>query len=1034
MIPSEIELFENRAKNFIQRLKSLFYEQKMDLSIKLSKFNPHVDFDHRLEGTYQQIDKNITWGKDWDRVWFHLTGSVPSDWQDQYVVARVNMGGESLVFDNNGVPITGLSVHTLWPTEEFWRDIIHITNKSKGNEKIDFWIESTAGQIYGLFPLKNDYEIKAHEDGYHHAAVQYAELATFRKDIWDLYLDCLVCSDLMISLPAGSVRRKRILRTLGLAIDQFTGDKETTEVAQNILKVELDKNSSDSDLRTQAIGHAHLDTAWLWTVDETIRKCGRTFSTQIDLLERYPNYHFGASQAQLYDFTKQNYPALYQKIKEKVKQGRWEVQGGMWVEADCNVISGESMVRQFLLGKMFFKDEFDVDVDNLWLPDVFGYSAALPQIMQKSGVKFFLTQKIAWSQFNKFPHKTFIWRGIDGSEVISHFPPGKSYASHLLPSDLITARNNFEESDRLDEFLTLFGICDGGSGPTEEMIETGIRQSDLEGTPKVAFGHARDFFHRLEKYRDLLPLWRGELYLEYHRGTLTTNGLVKKMNRFLELKLRQVEILYSLLPLEKYPGAELEKMWKLLLLNQFHDIIPGTSIPQVYETTQKQYKEIDLGLDRLEDTIAQSLLKDNETTLTIINTLSTPYHRPICLPQSWAGYELKDEAGTNIPVQIENNIPVIKYALNALQVMSVSRSNQKNIPDNLPEKDDHILENDLIRYEFDNQGCINRIFDKQIQREILTDHGRGNLFGLYEDRPVNWDAWDIDIFYENQLLEHPKLMHRDWLCSGPVRKGLSQVLSVGNSQISQNIYLDHRSKRLDFETTVDWQENHKMLRVSFTVNVFSDTASFEIQFGHVRRNTHRNTSWDMAKFEVVGHRFADLSDKQYGIALLNDSKYGYKIYDNIIDLNLLRSPTVPDPTADRGRNEFTYTLLPHENDLVHSEVISEAAQLNQPPVIFPGKENSGIKIPFQLDTDQIILDTVKKAERDNAWIVRLYEPRGMRIKAKLSLAFKSVQVFETDLMENEISQMDIDANKKDQYGFSLCLTFKPFEIKTIKIK
>ena len=327
MIQSEITLFESRCKNFIERLKILFYEQKTDLDVLYCKFDPHVDFDHRLKGTYQQIDKNIPWGKDWERVWFHITGSVPSDWQNQHVVARVNLGGESLVFDDKGVPITGLSVHTLWPTEEFWRDIIHITNKSKGNEKIDFWIESTAGQIYGLFPLKNDYEIDLSKEGHYHALVQYAELVIFRKDIWDLYLDFLVLYDLMLVLPDGNVRRKRILRTLGIAIDQFTGDKNTTINAQNILKVELDKTSSSSDLQTQAIGHAHLDTAWLWTIDETIRKCGRTFSTQIDLLERYPNYHFGASQAQLYDFTKQHYPALYQKIKEKIKQGRWEVQG-----------------------------------------------------------------------------------------------------------------------------------------------------------------------------------------------------------------------------------------------------------------------------------------------------------------------------------------------------------------------------------------------------------------------------------------------------------------------------------------------------------------------------------------------------------------------------------------------------------------------------------------------------------------------------------------------------------------------------------
>ncbi len=1045
MFITQKKLYQARIEKFIQRLKTLFYEQSIDLDIVYCKFDPHVNFNDCLTGNYKTIEKHKPWGKDWERAWFHVTGSVPNEWQGQNVITRINLGGESLVFDKNGMPVSGLSVHTLWPTEEFWRDRIQITEKSEGNEIIDFWIESSAGQIFGLFPLRQKSDDIPKSGPLYNAAIQYAELAIFRKDIWDLYLDCLVLNDLMLSWPENSIKHKRILRTLGLAIDQFTGNTQTTKQAREILKKELSKTSSASDLQLTAIGHAHIDTGWLWPVDESIRKCARTFSSQLDLIEKYPDYIFGASQAQHYEFTKQHYPALYQKIKEKVKQGRWEIQGGMWVEADCNIISGESMVRQFLLGKKFFQDEFDVDVDNLWLPDVFGYSAALPQIMHKCGIKFFLTQKMAWSQFNKFPHHTFKWRGIDGTEIIAHFPPGASYSIDLRPSLLVQARDKFEESDRLDEFLTLFGIGDGGSGPTEEMIETGIRQQDLEGTPRVTFGTARDFFHRLEKQSDQIPSWNGELYLEYHRGTLTTQAIIKKLNRHLELKLRQVEILYTLLPMKQYPGEELEKLWKVLLLNQFHDIIPGTSVSLVYETTIREYQQVLDSANQLENNAGNLLAQDNRSKLTLINTLSVSYTRPVKLPESWAGYELTDDKGNIIPVQIENGIPVISLSMDAMQACTINRT-QKSI--HLAEKKqqkDFILENDLIRYEFDERGCISRIFDKEIHREVLAENGLGNIFSLYEDRPVDWDAWDIDIYYENQMLAPPVLINREWIISGSVRAGFNQTLSVGNSKISQDIFLDQKSKQLDFNTTVQWQEDHKMLRVSFNVDIFADTASFEIQFGHVRRNTHRNTSWDMAKFEVAAHRYADLSDSQYGVALLNDCKYGYKIHKNTIDLNLLRSPAMPDPNADRGLHEFTYSLLPHKNDLIHSDVIPAAFQLNQPPLQFARKDGQKIKIPFALDSQQVILDTIKKAEHEDAWILRFYEPRGMRVNTRLFITYNNPVISETDLLENDIDEikikhMDTDVQSAETASYAtnrqtyIELVFKPFEIKTIKIK
>ena len=549
-------IYRSRVEMFINRLKGLFYESRKELDVTFRKTGKGASFADRLNGDFTDVNKKDVWGENWERAWFHVKGEVPAEWKDKHVVARINPGGESLVFDTTGLPICGLSIHTLWLTHDFWRDRIDITQKATGNEKVEYWVEGSAGQLFGVALNQDEGDQVPKKFGTHKAIFQYAELTVFRKDIWNLYLDFLVLFSLLKALPKESIRSKRILNSLNKAIDIFINIEEGTSAACQIIKKELEKQSTPSDLSTAAVGHAHLDTAWLWPLHETVRKCARTFSSQIQLIEKYPGYIFGASQPQHFAYLKEFYPELYEKVKEKVKQGNIELQGGMWVEADCNLISGESMVRQIVHGKNFFKDEFNIEVHNLWLPDVFGYSAALPQILRKSGIEYFVTQKISWNQFNRFPHQTFIWRGIDGSEVLTHFPPEDTYNSDLKPEGLIKARDNFKEGIFIDEFLTLFGIGNGGSGPTEEMIETGLRQANLEGSPQVRFGHAQDMLDRLDAHRDQLPVWVGELYLELHRGTLTTQAYNKKMNRYLELKLREIEILYSLLPLGNYPSEQ----------------------------------------------------------------------------------------------------------------------------------------------------------------------------------------------------------------------------------------------------------------------------------------------------------------------------------------------------------------------------------------------------------------------------------------------------------------------------------------------
>lgn len=1035
MIEREIQLYETRIGQFIDRLPSRIYAEQIPLAAEVALADPPRSFTQRLDLAYRPIAAGEKWGSDWQTAWFHLTGIVPAAWQGRPVVARINLGGEGLAFAADATPAHALSWHSLWQPE-FRRDRIPIADPARGGEKVDLWIEASAAQIFGLQLVADPLQEDPRRHGHLEAVVQDLTLGIFRPSVWHLWLDARLLYNQMKALPEKSVRRARLLRALMRAADLFQGDDGTTAAARAILAVELAKKSGQSDLTAHAVGHAHIDTGWLWPVAETVRKCARSFAAQIDLIERYPGYVFGASQAQHYAFVKDNYPGLYEKIRARVADGSWEIQGGMWVEADCNLIGGESMVRQILHGVRFFEKEFGVAVRNLWLPDVFGYSAAMPQILKKSGLDYMVTQKISWNQFNRFPHHSFIWRGIDGSEIIVHFPPEDTYNSEFWPSGMRHAQENFAERDRLDEFLVLFGIGDGGGGATEEIIETGLRQRDLEGGPRVRFGKAQEMLDRLGARPEQLQRWIGELYLELHRGTLTTQARTKFMNRWCEHKLREVEALFSALPAGEYPAAELDGLWKTVLRNQFHDILPGSSIKQVYDTTRREHDEVKKELNGLAVLAGAKLLDPEEGSITLVNTLSTPFTRPAFLPAAWIGHEILDQTGRPIPAQVREGNLVALADVPALTSIVLRRG--RLLPESaLPPEprvsglsapaslQGVILENDLIRYELAGDGTIARIFDKERNAEVMRPGQSGNRIGLYEDRPANWDAWDVDIFYENQLLQQAELTGWRQLGSGPVAQMLLLLFRAGDSIIEQRLCLVRNTKRLDFVTHVHWRERHRMLRVAFDADVTATEASYEIQYGTVKRPTHRNTSWDMARFETVGHRFVDLSEPTHGVALINNGKYGHKILDRTIDLNLLRAPTSPDPDADRGEHDVIYSLLPHAGALEESAVHAEAAQLNQPLALFEGRSGT-VAFPCRLENDAVTLSVLKKAEDDDALILRLYEPRGRRTTARLLLADTGRRVYETDLLEREIGEI----THRDG---AVTLEFGPFEIKTIKL-
>jgi alpha-mannosidase len=1018
------KLHTTRIDRFIDHIADQILGESVAFDANFAWCEEPVPFRNRLDLDYQPIFEGEIWGQAWESAWFHLKGKVPEEWQGRKVVANLDFSGEGLVADGEGNFLQGITNGSVFK-ENFARDVVPLLDRCKGGEEIELWVETAANGLFGVFTEPDPAEDSPHRYGHYEANVNKIRLCTFDEELWTLLLDLKVLNGLVKALPEKSVRRSRIIRTLNEAIDAYDETPAGIYKCRGITARELHHPASASDLSATAVGHAHIDTAWLWPVRETIRKCARTFANQIALIEKYPDYIFGASQPQLYAFVKEYYPDLFEKIKTLVAAGRWELQGGMWVEADCNLISGESMIRQILHGKNFFKDEFDIDVDNCWLPDVFGYSAAMPQILRKSGIQFFMTQKLCWNQLNEFPHHSFIWRGIDDSEVLSHFPPENTYNGMLDSDSLIRAQENFKEKDFLEEFLCAFGVGDGGGGPKEENLEQGLRQRNLEGSPKVKFGSAGEFFTRLRRYENLLPVWVGELYLEAHRGTLTSQAKLKKTNRQLEYCLREVEMLWSCLPINQYPSQELDTAWKTILLNQFHDILPGSSITKVCEDTSRELNDTLQTCENLKNEAASRLFQLDPNSLILINTTSYKWQTPVDLPDDWRDFSVTDEQGKELSVQVDDRRSSVLMDISAHGILTLQKV--ESVTPSPIEASSLILENDQVLYEFNEMGFLTRAFDKQENREILEPGKIGNILTLYDDHPNDWDAWEIDIFYEKHVADRARAESVDFLPRGSVRQGLFFKFAVGQSTIEQTITLAEGSKRLDFETTVDWKEKHKMLRVAFPVDVKSDQASFDIQYGYIRRNTHRNTSWDEAKFEVVGHRYADLTDHDYGVALLNNCKYGYKVHDNVLDLNLLRAPTYPDPDADQRLHEFTYSLLPHSGDLIHSNVLEHATQLNQGLVAFAGYKTDLKQLPWRVEGDGLSLEVVKKAEKEDCLILRVVETLGRQSKGKLLIDHPGATLIETHLMEWE------DGDEINCDG-SVEIDLKPFEIRTWKLK
>ena len=985
----------------LKRIEKSIYTVVDELKVTVWVTREPVPFEQRMTGTRKELSIGDKWGDLWDCGWFHFAGIVPESAAGSNVVLLIDISGEACIVDDAGCPIQGLT--TVASTFDYslgfpGKRVVPLFEQARGGEMIDLWADGACNDLFGEY--KNNGVLKE------------AHIAVCNKTMRDIYYDMEVLYELLEYSPKDKARYHSIVTALLEAckvLREFT--EEEAEKAREILAPELAKKGGTPSLTISAVGHAHIDLAWLWPIRETIRKGARTFATVLALMERYPDYVFGASQPQLYQWMKDYYPTLYEKIKEKVFSGRWEPQGGMWVEADTNITGGESLIRQVLYGKRFFRSEFGQDMRILWLPDVFGYTASLPQIMKKTGIDYFMTIKLSWNEYNRYPHHTFLWQGIDGSTILVHMPPEGTYNSSAAPRAIVKAEKEYLDKGVSDRCLMLFGIGDGGGGPGEEHLERLKREKNLDGLVPVVQEPALKFFQRLEKDRGKYKTWVGELYLEKHQGTYTSQARSKRYNRKIEFELRELEFACILALLNgghSYPQKDLERIWKELLLYQFHDILPGSSIKRVYDESLAHYQIMMDEIKELKQKAYQCLISRVDTgnmkqPVIITNSLSWERSEWLFVNGQW----------------IKVKIPSMGYTL-----VDIS-ANRCQVGELVVEH--KLLENDKLRIRFADDGSIESIFDKEYKREVLSGGSHGNRLAVYHDEG---DAWDFPVYYDQIPYEYFTLQSAKFYVDGP-RAVAKQVYRYGASTVEQEVILTSGSRRIDFATKVDWHESQKMLRTSFEVDVITNEAVCDIQFGSIKRPVHENTSWDMAKFEICAHKWVDLSQGDYGVALLNDCKYGYKVRNNVIDLNLLRSSTYPDHEADQGVHEFTYALYPHPGDHVEGEVDRAGYELNIPPGVISldssgdGSMNNTMSF-MEVEAGNIVVGAVKKAEDSNAVIVRLYENSGAGATTDIRLLFPFKSVHLVNMMEEEIEKLHTEGEK-------VRLCFRPYEIHTIKV-
>ena len=1054
-----MQYLAERVRKAAEDLRKLTYRDIrpiVPLQIRDGRFD-NLQQVNAAPGEWRDFDRQDTWGGFEQHAWFRFDVAVPSEMDGKPVC--VLLGTAPLAWDGWDATNPQFIVHV---------DGVIKQGVDTNHKEILLAESARAGTRYTVD--LHAYGGRAVAKG--EKLRLSADLAVIDREVEKLAWDLLVPVASLPLLPDELPAKHAVLKVLNDAVNRIdtrapgsAAFHASVQEADALLDRELYGTlCGETGVTATCVGHTHIDVAWHWTVAQTREKVVRSFSTVLELMDQYPEYKFMSSQPQLYDFLRQDHPGVLERIKARVAEGRWEAEGGMWLEADCNVTSGESLVRQILYGKKFFKETFGVDNRILWLPDVFGYSAALPQILKKSGIDWFMTTKIAWNQFNKLPYDTFNWRGVDGTEILTYFitttdqpdKPFTTYNGNTDPASVKGTWLRYQQKEINDDVLISYGHGDGGGGPTREMLESARRLAKgIPGMPKVQQGTSREFFERLEarvKGNSRLPTWVGELYLEYHRGTYTSMARNKRYNRLNEILWGEVEFLSILSGLvgEAYPRERIDAAWKIILLNQFHDILPGSSIWDVYEVCRDEYEQI-LADGRALVEQAMHLLAgraaSRQAALLAVNTLgfvrddlvvvdapSGIAHPAIEADGVWhPGQRIATPEGERVlflapavPAKGYRTYPIGEAPADvAYAVKAQAESDGWTVSTTR-------LENRFFRITLDDAGEFTSVWDKRAQREVLKAGQKGNVLTAFEDRPMNYSNWDIDMYYTEKSWPVDGLESIEVAEAGPVRGTLRLRRRFGDTVLDQDIHLYRDIARVDFETRVDWQMSQVLLKVAFPVEINADKATYEIQFGHVERPTHWNTSWDWARFEVCGHRWADLSEAGYGVSLLNDCKYGHDIKDGVMRLTLIKSGIEPNPVTDRGEHVFTYSFFPHADSWREAGTLPMAARLNIPlkGLLTAPREAGEMDVTAMsfvtCDAPNVLVETVKQAEDGDGVIVRLYESENRRGPATLRFCRPLARVRTCSLMEE-------DEDDAAFTGDSLPLQLKPLEIATFRV-
>ncbi|AIE85691.1 alpha-mannosidase [Fimbriimonas ginsengisoli] len=977
---------------------------------------------------YRPVSVGTAWGENWGNAWFRGRVSVPAELDGESLFVRADTGAPESLFLVDGVH-RGVF--------DPFHPVRLLDLRAQGGKSYEIALEAYAGHS---FPGTQPYEyVRPTENAVEVTPgcriYKGVELVRERADVSAFVNELRALRQVAAALDPNSLRRARIQTMFGEVFQLVYAKPEETDEATwreaiaeacKVMRPLLEAKNGSSIPQMGIVGHSHIDTAWLWPIRETWRKLARTYSSVLSLMDQYPEFRFTQSAAYHYDVVRQLYPEIFERVRQRVREGRWEVNGAMWIEPDCNLPSGESFVRQLLVGQRATREMFGVTSDCFWQPDVFGYSASLPQILQSADVRFFLTTKLSWNDTNRFPYDTFVWQGIDGSTVISHFNEMQGWPD---PESLTRLWGQVQHKDVQDRRLVGFGHGDGGGGPMAEMIEIARLTEDLEGCPKTAYTSMSEFMNGVQDELPDLPRWVGELYLELHRGTLTSIAAIKRFNRKCEFALRDAELAATLAALNgtPYPREPMLDTWKRLLLNQFHDILPGSSIAEVNDEALDTFDLCLSEANSLRDQALAAIAGKGDHAV-LFNSMSWVRGGEIVLkglpeglsPAGSVAQPIVDVAGERSLAVSGVEIPALGFTGLPLVAAEECGASAFGL-------DDLEVRTPFAHVRFDESGRIISFFDLAARRELVSLGGTFNNLLMGEDVPAAWDNWDIDRDQRHKLKSAGRLIKKEVVADGPLQLRIRFEYELGReSRLVQDVVFHSTTPRVDFDTWVDWHERYQFLKVGFALDVLAETARHEIQFGHVVRNAHDNTSQDRAQFDVCTHKWSDISETGYGVAFINDCKYACTIKEGEYRLSLIKSGRRPDPRGDEGEHRFAYAMLPHAGGFSVESVIRPAYEFNVDVTAALGGGSDSFSL-VQIDAPNVIVEAVKWAEDEDAVILRIYEASKTGTHAKLRFGFATTSVEETNLLEERPTPVRLENGEAKLY-------FRPFEIQTLRCR